>query len=155
MRLSLLVLFITLASFCTGAKDIVSAIEQDSIVTILQPSALAEKVKPQGSLPATDVTEQTQENTTPQPTAGYRILVFSDNNARTARNEARERARVISEQLPQYRTYISYESPYWRLKVGDFISSDAAKQAAAELKQLFPQYGRELRIVKDRINIQK
>ena len=68
---------------------------------------------------------------------------------------ARERARVISEQLPQYRTYISYESPYWRLKVGDFISSDAAEQAASELKQLFPQYGRELRVVKDRINIQK
>lgn len=154
MRLSFSAIFIALASFCIGAKDIVSAIEQDSIVTIIQPAALAEMVKTQGSLPDV-VTEQIQENTAPQPTAGYRILVFSDNNARTARNEARERARVISEQLPQYRTYISYESPYWRLKVGDFISSDAAEQAASELKQLFPQYGRELRVVKDRINIQK
>ncbi len=84
-------------------------------------------------------------------TGGYRVQVFLDNNARTAKNEARTRARNISEQFPHYPTYVVYSSPYWRLRVGNFRTRDDADAAAAELSAAFPAYAREIRVVRDRI----
>lgn len=85
-------------------------------------------------------------------TAGYRVLVFSDGNTKTAKNEARSKAQNISSKLPKYRTYVSYTSPYWRLKVGDFLTRQEAENAADEIKKLFPAYAREVRVVTDRVN---
>lgn len=84
---------------------------------------------------------------------GYRVQVYSDNNARTAKGTARQRERVISGAFPQYGTYVTYASPYWRLRVGDFRSQYDAEKAAAEIKRAFPSFGREVRVVRDRVNI--
>ena len=85
--------------------------------------------------------------------AGYRVQVFSDNNARTAKNEARSKQRVISSRFPNYQTYVMYTSPYWRLKVGDFKTQKEANAAADELRKAFPSYSKEIRVVRDRVNI--
>lgn len=85
--------------------------------------------------------------------AGYRVQVFSDNNARTAKNEARSKQRVISSRFPKYQTYVMYTSPYWRLKVGDFRTQQEANAAADELRRAFPSYSKEIRVVRDRVNI--
>lgn len=85
--------------------------------------------------------------------AGYRVQVFSDNNARTAKNEARSKQRVISARFPNYQTYVMYTSPYWRLKIGDFKTQKEANIAAEELRKAFPSYSKEIRVVRDRINI--
>lgn len=85
--------------------------------------------------------------------AGYRVQVFSDNNARTAKNEARSKQRVISSRFPKYQTYVMYTSPYWRLKVGDFRTQQEANAAADELRKAFPSYSKEIRVVRDRVNI--
>lgn len=85
--------------------------------------------------------------------AGYRVQVFSDNNARTAKNEARSKQRVISARFPNYQTYVMYTSPYWRLKVGDFKTQKEANIVAEELRKAFPSYSKEIRVVRDRINI--
>lgn len=85
--------------------------------------------------------------------AGFRVQVFSDNNTRTAKNEARSKQRVISSRFPQYQTYVMYTSPYWRLKVGDFRTQQEANIAAEELRNAFPSYSKEIRVVRDRINI--
>lgn len=86
--------------------------------------------------------------------AGYRVQVFSDNNARTAKSEARSKQRVISSRFPNYQTYVMYTSPYWRLKVGDFKTQKEANALADELRRAFPSYSKEIRVVRDRINIQ-
>lgn len=84
---------------------------------------------------------------------GYRIQVFSDSNPRTARGEARAKASNITGRFPQWQSYVTYDAPYWRVRVGDFISLQSAQDALAELKEAFPAYKRELRIVRDRINL--
>lgn len=84
---------------------------------------------------------------------GYRVQVFSDNNQRTAKNEARSKSRSIGSRFPKYRTYVSYTSPYWRLRVGDFRTRQEATAAADELREAFPSYSKEIRVVRDRINL--
>lgn len=85
--------------------------------------------------------------------AGFRVQVFSDNNPRTAKSEARSKQRNISMRFPQYQTYVMYNSPYWRLKVGDFRTQQEANAAADELRHAFPSYSKEIRVVRDRVNI--
>lgn len=101
--------------------------------------------------------EEEQKEETQRPIngrmAGFRVQVFSDNNARTAKNEARSKQRVISSRFPQYQTYVMYTSPYWRLKVGDFRTQQEANSAADELRKAFPGYSKEIRVVRDRVNV--
>lgn len=154
------------------SPSIVNAIENDSIIVINQPEALLKRVSVTDS---NSQEEETQGPTTPEnisgaeknsleassepvsgtlKSAGYRVQVFSDNNARTAKSEARAKAQAIQGRLPHYRTYVVYQSPYWRLKVGDFVTRTDAENAADEIKKIFPAYAREVRVVKDRINRQ-
>lgn len=101
--------------------------------------------------------EETREEAAPRPSngrmAGYRVQVFSDNNPRTAKSEAGSKQRVINARFPQYQTYVRYTSPYWRLKVGDFRTQQEANAAAEELRKAFPAYSKEIRVVRDRVNI--
>ena len=83
--------------------------------------------------------------------AGFRVQVFSDNNARTAKNEARSNQRLVAARFPQYQIYVQYNSPYWRVKVGDFRTQQEANAAAEEMKKAFPNYQKEIRVVRDRI----
>ncbi len=58
---------------------------------------------------------------------GYRIQVLFS-SGRQARAIARERAKELALRFPQYRSYISYNAPQWRLRIGDFKNrGDAAK----------------------------
>lgn len=122
----------------------------NNIVT--QPDKLAQRL-----FPSTGTEEIEQKEEMQRPVngrmAGFRVQVFSDNNARTAKNEARAKQRTISSRFPQYQTYVMYTSPYWRLKVGDFRTQQEANEAAEELRKAFPAYSKEVRVVRDRVNI--
>lgn len=84
--------------------------------------------------------------------SGYRIQVFSDNNSRTAKGEARNKAHDISEKFPELRTYIIYNAPFWRLRVGDFRTPEEANDVVVRLKEEFPSFSKEIRVVRDRIS---
>lgn len=168
------------ASLCISAqmpsneKLITDVIQADSMVIINQPDALAQRLVNKGGAtesavnptepsnetsPAKDASVSGVGNTETSvsgtvKSAGYRVQVFSDNNAHSAKAEARSKAQAIQERLPQYRTYVVYQSPYWRLKVGDFLTQSEAENAADEIKKIFPSFSREVRVVKDRINRQ-
>lgn len=120
--------------------------------TINQPDLLTRRLFP---VIIEEETEQKEEIQRPVNgrMAGYRVQVFSDNNARTAKNEARSKQRTISARFPQFQTYVMYTSPYWRLKVGDFRTQQEANNAADELRKAFPAYSKEIRVVRDRVNI--
>lgn len=89
----------------------------------------------------------------PVKVVGYRIQVFSDNNQRTAKNNAHLREQKMNEQFPELKTYIIYKSPTWRVRVGDFKILGEAEYVMHELKEAFPAFAREMMIVKDNINV--
>lgn len=84
---------------------------------------------------------------------GYRIQAFSDNNTANAKATAQQRARAIAMKFPQYRSYISYNAPSWRLRIGDFQKQEDAQRALQRVRAAFPAYGREMIVVRDRINV--
>lgn len=169
---AIVILILGMASSKAVAQqlNVIDNIQRDSIITVVQPAALAHRLYERQSTVKNVADEkpaavsQTREATvaeqpgnvsagTVQRVAGYRVQVFSDNNAATAKNEARAKARAIGDAMPQYHTYITFEAPFWRLRVGDFRSRQDAEDAADEVKRLFPKYSREVRVVRDRVNI--
>lgn len=134
-------------------ESIVEHIEDNGNMTVNMPAALSARLNKVAA-----VEEKVEESpkhavASNGKMGGYRIQVFSDNNARTAKAEARNRARNISAKFPEYATYVVFSSPYWRLRVGNFRTKDEADNAAHALKEAFPSYGREIRVVRDRITV--
>ncbi|MEG1574070.1 MAG: SPOR domain-containing protein [Bacteroidales bacterium] len=82
--------------------------------------------------------------------AGYRIQVFSDNSQRRAKDEAQSRATIIEDYDSDLAAYVTFNSPFWRVRVGDFTSYEDATVKLRELKSAFPNYT-DMRIVKDNI----
>lgn len=97
--------------------------------------------------------QHTSQQTIENRGVGYRIQAYTDNNPRTAKAAAQQRARDIAMKFPQYRSYITYKAPAWRLRIGDFKTQQEAKAALNRIKSVYPKFAREMVIVRDRINI--
>lgn len=149
---------LSLATASAETPKVIRLIESDSIITVNQPAKLESRLAPVAVVVESGEVEQIAEDKsepsqpTPTVVGGYRVQIFADNNARTAKDEARAKALAIKEQLPHLATYVTYEAPYWRLRVGDFRSETDAEAAAAEIKHYFPSISREVRVVRDKIN---
>lgn len=162
MRLTTLGFSLFAAVFCHIASadetpkpmSLIDHIQSDSIIEIIAPAALEQRLSPSD---VTDAPSSSEVKTggSAVRAGGYRIQVFSDNNARSAKTEARTRARNIAARFPQHRTYVVYNAPFWRLKVGDFRNQQDAQQAADEIKRAFPSYSREVRVVRDRVSVMR
>ncbi len=165
-RIQLLILSFVLALFsihhCTAQSaayadttSIVNEIEVAGNIKINMPAALLNHLSV-GEAPDTDPDTEEQDETVPatKKTArvGYRIQVFDDNNVHTAKHDAESRKRQIEARFPEFRTYVQFNSPYWRVKVGDFRTRSEADAALAAIRAAFPGFGSQLRIVRDHIN---
>ncbi|MBR4963496.1 MAG: SPOR domain-containing protein [Muribaculaceae bacterium] len=83
-----------------------------------------------------------------QMVSGYRIQVYSDNMQRRAKEMAQERAKMIQSSDSTLATYVTFNSPFWRVRVGNYSSYEEAAIKLRELKKQFPSIP-DMRIVKD------
>ena len=83
-----------------------------------------------------------------QMVSGYRIQVYSDNMQRRAKEMAQERAQMIQASDSTLATYVTFNSPFWRVRVGNYSSYEEAAIKLRELKKQFPSIS-DMRIVKD------
>ena len=138
------------ADTTAAVTTIVDRNNATGIIEVHQPAALdARLVKVAEAEDASDARERTAS----QGRVGYRIQVFDDNNPRTARTEAQNRKRMMESRFPEWHAYLQFNSPYWRVKVGDFRSRGEAEGAIEDMRRAFPYMSGQLRIVRDRINI--
>ena len=112
-----------------------------------------EKKKKEEVTPKKPKLKHTSQQTIEDRGVGFRIQAYTDNNPKTAKAAAQQRARDIAMKFPQYRSYISYKAPSWRLRIGDFKTRGEAQAALQRIKSVYPKFAREMVIVKDRINI--
>lgn len=85
--------------------------------------------------------------------SGFRIQVFSGNNQRISKNEAFRKESDLKLSFPELSTYVKYNAPFWRLRVGDFQSYQDAQKMLVQLRHAFPSFGREMSIVKESIQV--
>ena len=85
--------------------------------------------------------------------SGWRIQVFSGNNQRISKKEAFQKEMDVKTSFPELSTYVKYDAPFWRLRAGDFQTLINAQKVLVQLRHTFPAYGREMSIVKERIQV--
>ncbi len=83
---------------------------------------------------------------------GYRVQVFTGND-RTAKDEAFRKETEIKEAFPNLTTYVTFNAPFWRLRVGDYNSHEEAYFMQRQLSQAFPAYGKEMYIVREEVRV--
>ena len=89
-------------------------------VKVVQPAQLAKRVSRAEGVIKYDGNKGYAQS------SGFRIQVFSDNDYRTAKNNALYKEGLIQQAFPELETYVTFTSPFWRLRVGDFRSYEEA-----------------------------
>ena len=84
---------------------------------------------------------------------GYKIQAFAGNDQRTSKNEAYRKQALINQAFPELETVITFESPFWRLRVGNFRTREEAEEVLNEMCKVFPSFGKEMYIVQDEVKI--
>lgn len=84
---------------------------------------------------------------------GYRIQVYAGNDQKRSKNEAQGRRSEILSVYPNMEVSVSYTSPVWKVKAGNFKTREQATEALNEMKSQFPGFGREMHVISDAVNI--
>lgn len=71
-------------------------------------------------------------------TSGFRIVIFSD-NGQYAGDNAEEVLKDFRGRFPHINAYLVYESPYFKVSVGDCLSMEEAQILMAELTPHYPK----------------
>lgn len=96
----------------------------------------------------------TGENSVPYvKMRGFKIQAFSGNNQRTSKNEAYRKQSLISQAFPEHEAVVAFDSPFWRLRVGNFRTRGEASDLMRDLRKAFPAFGKEMYIVIDEVKI--
>ena len=69
---------------------------------------------------------------------GYRVCIFFDNSP-NARAEATKAKEEFTERFPEVNVYLTYDNPYWRVTVGDCLSSEEAIILRGRVAGAFPK----------------
>ena len=83
---------------------------------------------------------------------GYRIQAFSGNQPQS-RAEAEAKKSDIKSLFPDISADVKYNAPFWRLRIGDFRTSEEATNFMKDLKRKYPSLGNEMNIVTDEIKV--
>ena len=66
--------------------------------------------------------------------AGYRILIISSND----RNKVIEAKTKMYREFPELKAYMMYQSPFFRLKVGNFRERTEAEEYLPQIQHIYP-----------------
>lgn len=80
---------------------------------------------------------------------GYRVQIYSSNNAKKAKEEAFELQKTLQKMYPEMLTHVSYAAPFWKVRIGDFASYFSALTFSRRLQEEMPRYATEIFVIKD------
>jgi hypothetical protein len=78
---------------------------------------------------------------------GYRILAYTGNDRKTAF----DLRKIILNQLPEERDYLTYVQPTFKLKIGDFYTRMEANEVLQQIRSIAPNAS----IVREQVNVNR
>lgn len=125
---------------------IIQRINNSGVISVIQPAGLDGRLMVSGENAADNAASHA---TAASSRSGYRVQIF-DSNASGARDEAQRRKAAVESRMG-VNAYVRFDSPYWRVRVGDFRTRSEAEHALGELRRMFPSSAGSLRVVRDHI----
>lgn len=156
-------LLLGLISICSfsqdGQKTIVDELNSSKWgqgnVKVMQDDVIQGKVAVRSTAPVSSVDNtgsSASSNTDVAPGARvreYRIQVFMGNNQQQSKREAESKQAQIKNAYPEMRTSVSFQSPFWRLRVGSFRTREEAETMLQDMRKTFPSFGKEMTVVSE------
>lgn len=143
------------ASYAQETKSIINDLNTprtgQGTVRVLQDESIDGLLGNYFVIDSTTVTNRYTDNSSYVRTKGYKIQIFSGNNQAKSKAEAQEKYRAVREAFPEYEAVMTFNEPFWRVRVGNFITRDGADIVLKELRKKFPSFGKEMTIVEDMI----
>ena len=84
--------------------------------------------------------------------SGFRVQVYSSNEPQVAKNEALELSELLSSQL-HVGVYVNSEPPFWKVRLGDFLTREEANEYKLQVVKLFPELQGSTYIVPDLVTV--
>ena len=81
--------------------------------------------------------------------SGFRVQVYMENSQKQSKAAAFEREKQIKDKFPELSTYVTFTSPFWKLRAGDFRSYTDALVLAKSLRSVFPEMSGDISVVRD------
>lgn len=137
-RLLLLILPLLLSALSLRAQDTTSTAPVDSTLVgrdIL--SVLGPDIKVDQTPTVREALLEHVRANAERPITGYRIRIFYDNDP-SARSRSESIVAAIRQQFPDTPVYRSFESPNYKVTVGDFRTKDEAQYLYNALKGAYP-----------------
>lgn len=69
-----------------------------------------------------------------KPTKGFRIQVLNT----TDRNQALAIKSKLLTEYPEHKTYLMYQAPYFKIRIGNFVEKSEADDLKKEMARMFP-----------------
>ena len=82
----------------------------------------------------------------------YRIQLFSANNS-NAKAQAEKLALEVEAEFPDLPLNVSYASPFWRPRAGEFHTREEAQAMQYLIQSKFPEMERGILIIRERVNV--
>lgn len=84
--------------------------------------------------------------------SGFRVQVYASNTPQVAKNEALELYETISSQV-NMPVYVISEPPFWKVRLGDFLTREEAIEYKNQLNVLFPHLQGSTYVVPDQVTV--
>ncbi len=140
MRFLLVCLMLIPASFCFGQKDSQGAGSFDDVI-----KRIKEKENGDGTITITQdqkvarlLDQYLFINSKNPGMNGFRIRVYRDLGQKS-RKQSEDIEKTIMEKYPGVSVYRTYQSPYYKVSVGDFRTRDNAMKLYNQLLKTFPK----------------
>lgn len=83
---------------------------------------------------------------------GFRVQVYSSNQQQVAKNEALSLQQTLESQLEKP-VYALSEPPFWKVRIGNFLTREEATEYRTEIISLFPELQGSTYVVPDKVII--
>jgi len=87
-------------------------------------------------------------------TSGWRVQIYSSNNQLVAKQEAENLKERLEKEITEP-VYVDFIQPFWKVRVGNFLTIEEAKMYRELLVKQFPELQTESYPVKDQIKIKQ
>lgn len=116
----------------TSVAPVDSTLVGKDILTLLGPGVSVDQTTPVHQALQNYVLDNAEK-----PISGYRIRVFYDNGPQ-ARDKSEAVEQLLKKQFPEVLVYRSFESPNYKVSIGDFRTKDEALRIYNALKGTYP-----------------
>ena len=84
--------------------------------------------------------------------SGFRVQVYASNTPQVAKNEALDLHETLSSQVSMA-VYVISEPPFWKVRLGDFLTREEAIEYKNQLNVLFPHLQGSTYVVPDQVTV--